>query len=443
MKHLAIGTGIFSLQWFVFLVANSLMLPIVVGKIFHMPTEEIVGLIQRMFFVVGLSSLISARFGHRVPIADGPAGIWLGIFILLGQLAASQGTDQYATLQLLEGGMLITGVTVVLIGFSGWIHQLLKVFTPLVTGVYLISLTIQLCGTLLNGMIGASDASVPNHTANAIVSFGVFFVVFALSVWGKGWMKSYAVLIGVIVGWIVYATVNGFGNVPTSGSIVNLPDVFAWGMPKLDGGMTVTAVMVAFILISSVIASMAAMHQVLGEQEQTDRKFTPLDRGGVVAGISNILCSLFSTIGVVPLSISAGFVRLTGQRRLVPFYIACIALIVVSFVPGIYSLLSLLPAQVAYAAMFATFAQMIGIGLISILKMPLDERRLTIHSLSLSLGTGVMFLPQSLFSSLPTIFQYLLSNGVIVGMLVALLLEQSWKPKPQTVASVPNNVKSA
>jgi xanthine/uracil permease len=416
------------------------MLPIVVGKLFHMPPEEIVGLIQRMFFVVGLSSLLSGWLGHRLPIADGPAGIWLGIFVLMGQLAALQGTDQNLTLRLLEGGMLITGVTVVLIGFAGWVQKMLKVFTPLVTGVYLILITFQLSGTLLKGMIGISDADVPIHPASVMISFAVFFLVFAFSVWGKGWMKSYAVLIGVIVGWITYVLVNGSASVPGSGSIIHPPDLFAWGMPRLDSGMVITSVMVAFILISSVIASMSAMQQVLGEKEPTDGKFTPLNRGGIIAGITNILSSLFSTIGVVPLSISAGFVRLTGQRRIAPFFIACIALIVVSFVPGVYSLLSLLPIQVAYAAMLASFAQMIGIGLISILKVPFDERRMTILGLALSFGTGVMFLPQNLFNTLPTIFQYLLSNGVMVGMLVTLLLEQVWRVKPNAAVAAPNKV---
>jgi xanthine/uracil permease len=430
MKNTAWRTGMFSVQWFVFLLANSLMLPIVVGKIFHMPPGEIIDLIQRTFFVVGLSSLLSGWLGHRLPIADGPAGIWLGIFVLMGQLSASQGTDQHLTLRLLEGGMLITGVIVVLIGWAGWMHRMLAIFTPLVTGIYLILLTFQLSGTLLKGMIGISDAAAPIEAANVVISFGVFIFVFGLSVWGKGWMKSYAVLIGVIVGWMAYALVNGSASLPESSSLIKAPKLFAWGMPSLDGGMAISSIMVAFVLISSVIASMSAMQQVLGEKEQAYSKVTPLDRGGIIAGVTNIVSSLFSTIGVVPLSISAGFVRLTGQKRILPYFIACLALIVVSFLPGVYSLLSVLPAQVANAAMLASFAQMIGIGLKSILKISLDERRLTILGLSLSFGTGVMFLPQNLFYGQPTICQYLLGNGVMVGMLVGLLLEQTWRVKP-------------
>lgn len=430
MTNRAISTGIFSIQWFIFLVANSLMLPIVVGTIFQMPSEEIIGLIQRMFFVVGLSSLLSSWLGHRLPIPDGPAGIWLGIFVLMGQLAVAQGNNQQETLQLLEGGMLVTGVTIILIGSLKWMQKLLTVFTPLVTGVYLIMLTIQLSGTLLQGMIGISDANLSVQGTSVMISFAVFLFVLALSIWGKGWMKSYAMLLGVVIGWFAYALVYGTGEAPASETIIQFPSLFAWGLPTLNSGMFATAIMVAFVVISNVIASLSAMQQVVESKEAENRKTSSLlDRAGIVSGISNVLTSLFSTIGVVPLSIAAGFVRLTGQKRLAPYFIASVMLIIISFIPGIYSALSLLPAQVANAAMLATFAQMIGIGIRSILKVPLDERRMTILGLALSFGTGVMFLPQSIFYGLPTIFQYLLGNGVMVGMLVALLLEQAWRVK--------------
>ena len=37
-------------------------------------------------------------------------------------------------------------------------------------------------------------------------------------------------------------------------------------MPKLDAGMFVSSIMVTFVLISSIIASVAAMLQVFGEK---------------------------------------------------------------------------------------------------------------------------------------------------------------------------------
>lgn len=435
MKHSKLDTGIGSLQWFIFLLANSLTIPIIVGQVFQLSPMEISGLMQRTFLVVGVASLLSGWLGHRLPIPDGPAGIWLGVFVLMGQMAVAQGIDKSGgSLQLLEGAMLLTGVFLIIVGLTGWMNKLLKLFTPLVNGVYLTILGFQLSGMFLKGMIGVSDTSTKIQPGIVIISFAIFIIVLALSVWGKGWLKSYAVLIGMVVGSIAFVLFNGSQPMPKTSTIISLPDVFAWGLPKLDTGMFVSSIMVAFVLISSIIASVAAMLQVFGDKptehniEKTDRKRGLLKGSGIISGINTILSSVFSTVGVVPFSVAAGFVRMTGQSRMLPFFIASIALAVISFFPKVYSVLAMLPGPVAYAAMLASFTSMAGIGISSVLKEPLDQRRLTILSTALSLGTGVMFLPQAVFTALPTVLQYVFSNGVMVGMLVAIILEQIWRP---------------
>ncbi len=445
MKNSKLDTGIGSIQWFIFLLANSLTIPIIVGQVFQLSPVEISGLMQRTFLVVGVSSLLSGWLGHRLPIPDGPAGIWLGVFTLMGQMAVAQGVNNAGgSLQLLEGAMLLTGVFLIVIGLAGWMNKLLKLFTPLVNGVYLTILGFQLSGMFLKGMIGVSDSSSKIQPGIVILSFVIFIMVLSLSVWGKGWLKSYAVLIGMVVGSIAFIMVNGSQPMPKTSSIISLPDVFAWGTPKLDAGMFVSSIMVAFVLISSIIASVAAMLQVFGDKptehniDKKDRKKGLLKSSGIISGINTMLSSVFSAIGVVPFSVAAGFVRMTGQSRMLPFFIASIALAVISFFPTVYSVLAMLPGPIAYAAMLASFTSMAGIGISSVLKEPLDQRRMTILSTALSLGTGVMFLPTAIFAALPTVLQYVFSNGVMVGMLVALIFEQVWRPK-----KVETNVKQS
>ena len=275
---------------------------------------------------------------------------------------------------------------------------MLKLFTPLVNGVYLTILGFQLSGMFLKGMIGVSDTSTKIQPGIVILSFVIFILVLALSVWGKGWLKSYAVLIGMVVGSIAFILFFGSQPMPKTTSIISLPDVFAWGTPKLDAGMFVSSIMVAFVLISSIIASVAAMQQVFGEKATEHTNEKPQKKGslkssGIISGINTMLSGIFSTVGVVPFSVAAGFVRMTGQSRMLPFFIASIALAVISFFPTVYSLLAMLPGPIAYAAMLASFTSMAGIGISSVLKEPLDQRRLTILSTALSLGIGVMFLP--------------------------------------------------
>ena len=58
MKNSKLDTGIGSLQWFIFLLANSLTIPIIVGQVFQLSPVEISGLMQRTFLIVGDNFLV-------------------------------------------------------------------------------------------------------------------------------------------------------------------------------------------------------------------------------------------------------------------------------------------------------------------------------------------------------------------------------------------------
>lgn len=96
-------------------------------------------------FVVGISSFLQGWIGHRLPIADGPAGSWVGVFTVLAYATAGQ--DQlHSTLQILELGMIISGVILIGLGVTGFIGRILFLFTPVVTGTFLLLLCLQLSG---------------------------------------------------------------------------------------------------------------------------------------------------------------------------------------------------------------------------------------------------------------------------------------------------------
>ncbi|MFJ8247176.1 purine/pyrimidine permease [Peribacillus asahii] len=413
-------------QWLVFLLANSIALPIVIGGIFHLSIEEISSLMQRTFFVVGISSFIQGWLGHRYSIADGPAGSWVSVFVILADVAIQQGQNTKETLQILEGGLIVAGSLLFILGMTGLVHRLLFLFTPLVTGSFLLILALQLSGVFLEGMMGLQGESPRPDYGIAAISFGVFLLVIILSSKGKGWMKSYAVLIGILLGWLLSTLFGKSSNTfAESTSLIKLPEMFAWGVPKLNAGIAITSILFTFILVSNTIAAVTAVKQVVPKSEENEKQ--TINRGSWVGGISHFISALFSTIGVVPLPVSAGFIRLTKQKRIKPFLIASLALAGVAFIPAIVHFLALLPGPIASAALLASFVQMIGIAFQSILKEELDQRRLTILGITLIISIGLMFLPTGIFQDLPSILQYICSNGLLVGTIIVILLEQLWK----------------
>lgn len=109
-----------SVQWAVFILATSIVAPLSVGYAFGMSQPEIAGLLQRGFFVFGLTSLLQGMFGHKLPLLEGPAGLWWGVFLMYAGFVSSAGHAD-VVLRSLELGLLVSGV----------LFLLLSVFRPL------------------------------------------------------------------------------------------------------------------------------------------------------------------------------------------------------------------------------------------------------------------------------------------------------------------------
>ncbi|GAA3539312.1 purine/pyrimidine permease [Zobellella aerophila] len=420
-----LGWGLSVSQWFIFLLANALALPIVLGQAFGMTGAEIAGLMQRTLLVVGLSSLLQAWLGHRYPIADGPAGSWAIVFVVMAQLGASQGYSAGMTLQLLEGGVLVAGVIMLVLGLVRQVHRLLFLFTPLVTGCFILLLVIQLAGVFMRGMVTDPRSGLMSGGV-LLVALLVFLGVLLCSFSRYSLLRTYAVLVGIVAGWAGFYLFELMAPAPEQlAGGLHIPTPFIWGVPELDSGMLIVAGLFSLLLFSNQIAAISAMSTVVGERQADTAQV--INRSSWVSGVSHFLAGVGSTIAVVPLPVTAGFVQLTGDQRRGPFMLACVLLALISLFPALVGLLALLPAPVANAALLATFVKLVSLAFTLLTKQPLDNRASTIIGVSLLLGVGCMFLPAGLYRHLPGLAQYLLGNGLLVGTLLALTMEQLWR----------------
>ncbi|AEY02590.1 xanthine/uracil/vitamin C permease [Oceanimonas sp. GK1] len=422
MRH-HLGWGLSVTQWFVFLLANALALPIVLGQAFGLDSAEVAGLVQRTLLVVGLSSGLQAWLGHRYPIADGPAGSWAIVFVVMAYIGREQGFDSFDTLRLLSGGVLVAGLIMLVLGLARQVHRLLFLFTPLVTGCFILLLVIQLAGVFVRGMVTdprTGTMSLPVLLIGLLVFLGVLLCSFSR----HNLLRTYAVLVGIVLGWAAFWLFELSPATPTEGAGLALPELFAWGLPRLDAGMLVVAVLFSLLLFSNQIAAVTAVSAVVRERQRDDHAV--INRSSWASGISHGLAGSFATIAVVPLPVTAGFIQLSGEDRRAPFILACTLLALVSLFPSAVGVLSLLPAPVANAALLATFIKLVSLAFQLITKHGMDNRASTIVGVALLLGVGCMFLPAGLYRHFPSMAQYLLGNGLLTGTLLALAMEQLW-----------------
>ncbi len=419
LKQLAGG-----LQWAVFLIASSIAAPIAIAHVFGMDAAETASFIQRTMFVLGTACVVQAVIGHRLPINEGPAGLWWGIFVVYANMVGILYATADDALQALQTGMIVSGVLFILLAAFGFISKMKRLFTPTVTFTYLMLLIFQLSGTFIKGMVGVETSADPIDGIVFIGSLLTVIVTFITMYHKVTWVSKYSVLLSIGFGWIVFILLGKAQSIhTTSNSIVRFPDVFVYGKPVWDSGVVVTAFFITLLLIANMMASIRVMENLLKhsfQKEVSDRT----REGSIASGINHLLAGVFSAIGPVPISGSAGFVGTTRMASLRPFIIGSLLVMIMTLFPAIMSFFAALPAPVAYAVTFAIFAKMVELAFAE-MEMENDKTiGYRVSALGLMIGVGLMFVPTESMMHLPAILSAVLSNGLIIGTLVAITVEQ-------------------
>jgi len=405
-------------QWIIITLSSSMVVPLVIGDVYGLTADEIATFMQLTIFMVGLASLLQVWQGHGYPMMEGPAGLWWGIFIILAQIGMKMGEDPREIGQSFQLGLIIAGGLFILLGAAGWVSRIQRWFTPAVTGTYMILLSVSICSSFIKGMLGIGYQQ-SSHVVPGITLFSLAIVALVIVLLRVPKVASYAVLLGMLAGWGGYALLGWAEPVKPTSDLVMLPSLFFWGPPRWDAGIVLTSVLTGFVLLTNLITSVVVVGKAAGYEAEKKQ----LNRGGVFTGVSHLLSGATGVVGMIPLSLAAAVIQTTKLASRLPFILAMAALMLIGVLPQVSLFLAALPTPVAYAAMFVSFTQMVGFGLKDYARLQLDERTVLVIGSSLLVGIGVMFVPANAWERLHPLLSYLLGNGLLLGVLLSLVLE--------------------
>jgi len=413
-------TFLSALQWALFILAGSLIVPISVAASYGLEGAEAIAFVQRTLFVLGFAGLLQAIFGHRLPIQEGPAGLWWGIFSLYASLGVVLFGSNNETLRVLQYAFLLSGIICIILSIFGLIDKLVRYFTPTVIGTYLFLLVAQLSGSFLKGMFGL-DGQHTEVQANVFI-LSLIVILLSFFIMKLPIIGQYSVLFSIVFGWILFACFGLSNPVTPVTDIIRLPSLFVFGLPRIEWNMAITVVFVTLLLLTNMLASIRVVQKVVSKYEEgaVQNRFK---HAGIITGINQLLGGLFSAIGPVAISGSAGFIATTNIYKRLPFLLGSSFIIVISIFPKITSFFAAIPVAVGYAAIYPVFASMIGLAFREYDTVENKERLFRVAGLSLFTGIGVMFVPPQAFSTLPPFFASFLSNGLVLGSVMAILLE--------------------
>lgn len=169
---------------------------IIVCGLLNIPLETKSILIQNSMFVAGVATLIQLypflKIGSGLPVVMGTSSGFIGTQNAIGV------TYGYSAIM---GASLVGALLEIVLGF--FIKPLRKLFPPIVTSLVVISIGLSLLPVGIKyfaGGSGASDFGSPKHL---LVGTVVILIIIILQNFTKGFIKTSAILIGIIVGYIL------------------------------------------------------------------------------------------------------------------------------------------------------------------------------------------------------------------------------------------------
>lgn len=369
-------------------------------------------LIQNSMFIAGVATLMQLypifKVGAGLPVVMGTSSGFIGTEKVIGA------TYGYAAIM---GASLVGALLEMVLGF--FIKPLRKLFPPIVTSLVVISIGLSLLPVGINYFAGGAGSPEFGDPKHLLVGTIVMLVIIIVQNYTKGFMKTSAILIGIIVGYIVAISMGmvDFTQVKEA-AWFSLPRPFIMGFEfKLDA-----IISMAIMYIATTVETIGDISAIavggLG-REATDKELS----GGVIAdGVASFIAALFSVAPNTSFSQNVGLVAVTKVVNKFVIMTGAVFLILAGFFPKLSAVLSVMPQSVLGGAAVIMFAMIFVSGLQSLFRENLDGRNGLIVALAIGIGVGLGNVPEALAELPSWVGNIFAQNGIIMTFVIATVL---------------------
>lgn len=398
----------YGLQWWIVSIPCVVIMGIIVARLHSTEHTEQIFYMQKLFALMGFSLILQLFWGHRLPLIIGPASV-----LLIGILSTISTGVQAVYTSVLIGGVFLT-----ILSFSGLLSKLQVIFTPRIIIVILCLIAFTLAPVILKLIF-----SNPGHSLFQL--FFALLLALAMIITNqllKGIWKSTVVLCAIITGSIIYYGIIGFPVLPPSSPLLPSSATSLGIFPLNFEPGTILAFLFCFIAL---LVNELGSIQAVGQMIEADQMQKRTSRGVGITGLSNILSGLLGVIGPVDYSMSPGIIAATGCASRYTLIPAGAGLMICAFFPGFIQILNHIPPVVMGAVLFYLMSSQLSAGmqLITRNQSVSDFNSGMIIGFPLMLALLLSFAPEEAIHSLPAIIRPILGNGFVMGVIAVLLLE--------------------
>ncbi|HMA58705.1 MAG TPA: nucleobase:cation symporter-2 family protein [Halanaerobiales bacterium] len=388
--------------------------PLIIAGAAGLNAAESAFFVNMALIISGVASYIQChKFG---PVGSGLLGVHGTSFTFVPMAISAVNSGGLA----LVLGMALAASPVEMI-ISRFIKQTKKFFPPVVTGVVVMLIGLGLMETGMTNFGGGAGAEDFGSVQNLLLgSFVLLIIVFA-NRFGKGLVKVGAVAIGLVVGYLVSIPLGmvDFQPVAEAGWFT-VPIPFKFGM-SFRWSHYLPWILAYVITSIESIGDLTAISEVSGEPVEGDLYRERISGGILADGIGSALAAVFNTMPNTTFSQNVGVIQMTKVGSRVVGYAVAGILVILGLLPKIGALISVMPNAVLGGATIALFGMVATSGMKIVVRGGLTDRKIFILSVALSIGLGVTFRPD-IVAKLPDILSTILSSGITIGAVSAILL---------------------
>ncbi len=404
----------------IMLMVMSLTLPIIFASQLNASPEFTSALIAFSMISAGIGSILqSLRFrylgsGYLCPNLCGPS------YFSLSLSAAWTGG-----LPLMRGIIIVAGIIEMIM--APLIQKLKRVFPGYIVGLVVAMVGISVISSAVSSFFGIAyfEDSINNNAI--LIGFITLMIMVLSNVWGKGFLKMYCLLIGMIAGWITALIL-----VPDYMHDLLIVKESSWfAFPSYSSkflDIKFDLKLLLPVLVVGISGSIKSFGNLLAAQKisEPDLKklnFKPLRNGLMTDGLSTLLSGV---LGGMAVDTSSSNIGLAAATRITSRWICFTAGIIFTFLaffPKLLLALSVMPKPVLGASVIFSGCFMICTGLIEMFNEKWDPRKTFVIGISLFFGLSTGFLP-SLYARAPHFIQAFFTDPLPTSTIIAVLMHQ-------------------
>ncbi len=446
------------LQHVLVMYAGAIAVPLIIGRALKLEPQDVAFLISADLFCCGIVSILQSFgatqwFGIRMPVMMGVTFASVGP--MLGIAVGHPGAEGA---RMIFGSIIASGLIGIIIAPAA--SRMLRFFPPVVTGTIILVIGISLMRIGISWIFGnpavpttapmivdpanqawldaakaatgatpppaglAIKPSMPNPAyapiQNIVLSAIVLAVVIGFARFAKGFLSNIAVLLGIVVGGVIAASLGlmHFDKVAAASWFAPIRP-FHFGTPIFDPVLIATMTLVMIVTLIESTGMFLALSDITGKKVTQPA----LSAGLRMDGLGTMIGGIFNTFPYTSFSQNVGLVGVTGVRSRFVCVAGGLIMVVLGLIPKMGALVEALPTVVLGGAGLVMFGMVAATGVRILGRVDFSTNRNNLFVVAISVGLGMIPLVAPDFKIwLPHAIHPLIDSGIILAAIASVLL---------------------